>query len=664
MNIFIQKKIKIKIILSLCGVLFLLFPLNLYSEEPERILRKDSLALLDSIGQVKKSHILNSVAITGRKWAKISRYSALSMPLTTLDILTTPAALGDILGGLRIVPSAQTNDADGRLQVAGGRPEETETYMDGLLVSHSTSMGMNNQGVRSRFSPELFEDISLQAGGYSAASGHALSGLIDLKTNSLPTESKKLTLGISTTGLSLAKTFGCKQHRFYTKASYTDLTPYGWLLPDDYDWKRRYYQPDLEFSYNVQGTRWSTKMQALASLSGAQYAFYDIDNHRREQRMKEQYLFYQLNNELKITSSCRLSLAGNITSWRLRATDVLQSNDKAYTQDITSHSRLELRCQAKDAWSLRLGLDELYQKYRQTYTLGQEYQMSYDHHTLAGYSEMQYTSGGFTSTLGLRTEYRTAAHQWEFLPRLYLGWKSNHHLLALATGKYTQSAPSDFLKFIPHLTSSSAWNNSLSYSFLPQQDKYSVALFYKSYRHLPSYRKTASLPIFWEYTMNGESTIYGGNVFVKKVLGLWEVWASYALTLGEIRSYGLSERISLPDVATHSVKTTLKYWIPAFRLLCGASYSWDSGLSKVRGISVPPRSRLDVSLSYLPTPRVVLHLSVINALGTTNYWGIEYSDADPSRFRYKTTPAKAFLYLGAFITLSSNNRQHINPVRL
>ena len=221
---FIQKKIKIKIILFLCRVFFLLFPLNLYSEEPERILRKDSLAFLDSIGQVKKSHMLNSVTITGRKWAKISRYSALSMPLTTLDILTTPAALGDILGGLRVVPSAQTNDADGRLQVAGGRPEETETYMDGLLVSHSTSMGMNNQGVRSRFSPELFEDISLQAGGYSAASGHALSGLIDLKTNSLPTESKKLTLGISTTGLSLAKTFGCKQHRFYTKASYTDLS--------------------------------------------------------------------------------------------------------------------------------------------------------------------------------------------------------------------------------------------------------------------------------------------------------------------------------------------------------------------------------------------------------------------------------------------------------
>lgn len=73
---FIQKKIKIKIILSLCRVLFLLFPLTLYSEEPERILRKDSLAFLDSIGQVKKSHMLNSVTITGRKWAKISRYSA------------------------------------------------------------------------------------------------------------------------------------------------------------------------------------------------------------------------------------------------------------------------------------------------------------------------------------------------------------------------------------------------------------------------------------------------------------------------------------------------------------------------------------------------------------------------------------------------------------
>ena len=46
-----------------------------------------------------------------------------------------------------------------------------------------------------------------------------------------------------------------------------------------------------------------------------------------------------------------------------------------------------------------------------------------------------------------------------------------------------------------------------------------MALFYKSYRHLPSYRKTASLPIFWEYTMNGESTIYGGMYLLKKSWG-------------------------------------------------------------------------------------------------------------------------------------------------
>lgn len=149
-----------------------------------------------------------------RKWAKISRYSALSMPLSTLDLQTTLVAMGDVLGGLQVVPSVQGNDADGRLSVSGGSPNETQTYIDGLLVMHPNTLDMNNISVRSRFSPELFENIALHAGGYNASTGHALSGIIDLKTKALPRDSKKLIMGLNSTGLSLSQMLGNEKSQF------------------------------------------------------------------------------------------------------------------------------------------------------------------------------------------------------------------------------------------------------------------------------------------------------------------------------------------------------------------------------------------------------------------------------------------------------------------
>ena len=70
-------------------------------------------------------------------------------------------------------------------------------------------------------------------------------------------------MGLNTTGLSLSQMFGNKNSQFYIKGSYLDLTPYGLLIKDSYDWRRRYNQQCLDLLYSTQGKSWEVKMQGL-----------------------------------------------------------------------------------------------------------------------------------------------------------------------------------------------------------------------------------------------------------------------------------------------------------------------------------------------------------------------------------------------------------------
>lgn len=658
-----NKRVRLSTLIGVFGACLLSsFQFVSYGQPVEAYAHKDSL-VIDSTALNVKTKDLSEVVVRGRKWAKISRYSALSMPLSTLDLQTTPMALGDILGGLQVVPSVQGNDADGRLIVSGGGPNETQTYIDGLLVMHPNTLGMTNINVRSRFSPELFQDIALHAGGYNASIGHALSGIINLKTETLPRNSKKLVMGLNTTGLSLSQMFGNKNSQFYIKGSYLDLTPYGLLIKDSYDWRRRYNQQCLDLLYSTQGKSWEVKMQGFASMAGAKYSFSTIDEKKREQGLSEQYLFYQIGSLIKLSNFWKASMAGNVSLWGFGGNNMLQDHDNVATRDFASHSRLDIQ-HIGQTWIFRAGIDNLFQKYHQTYTIDQSYQMSYISNIFANYVDLQYNNSHITGNIGLRSEYNSLSNKINLLPRFYLAWKDDYHLLAFATGKYTQTPPSDYLKFSPNLENSVAWNNTLTYSFIPNNDKYSISIFYKKYSSLPTYTKKQKLPAYWEYKMDGSGCVYGGNLFVKKAVNLFEFWGSYAFTLGKIRSEDQMIAMPISYAAKHSIKTTLKYWIPRCRILIGTSYYWDSGIGDIRGFSIPERTRLDLSCSYLPTPKVVIYFSIINALNKQNYWGVEFSDEDASRFRYITNPSRRFIHLGCFITLGYNNKRNISPIRL
>ena len=109
--------------------------------------------------------------------------------LTSLDIVTTAGADGDVTGALKTLPGTQQVGETGGLFVRGGTATESNIYMDGALVNnffYSSTPGIASRG---RFNPFLFKGTVFSTGGYSAQYGQALSSALILESIDLPEQS-------------------------------------------------------------------------------------------------------------------------------------------------------------------------------------------------------------------------------------------------------------------------------------------------------------------------------------------------------------------------------------------------------------------------------------------------------------------------------------------
>ena len=98
-----------------------------------------------------------------------------SVILRPLDIVTTPSAMGDIMGAFQTLPGTSTVGNDGRLFVRGGDASEVGIYIDGMRVGNAYGTTTGNVPTRTRFNPNLFKGTFFSTGGYSAEYGQAHS---------------------------------------------------------------------------------------------------------------------------------------------------------------------------------------------------------------------------------------------------------------------------------------------------------------------------------------------------------------------------------------------------------------------------------------------------------------------------------------------------------
>ncbi|MDR2683442.1 MAG: TonB-dependent receptor [Dysgonamonadaceae bacterium] len=605
---------------------------------------------------------LKTVTVKGAKYGRFSDYSAQTLQISTFDIITNPAAMADIIGNMRILPGVQANDNDGRLIIQGGGTDESQIYINDLIVANPYSLAAANSGVRSRFNSDLFEGIALQSGGFNAEFGQALSGIVNLNSKEKEQMEARTDLAVSSAYAGISHADQKPSYAYRVSFDYTNLAPYRKLFPDAYDWKKHYQQPVFDFFLTKEySPRTKMTAQIHASRAGGVYAYENVDSIRLENDLKQSYLYAQLNVYHIFNKQFSLSAAGNVVIDRFSGTDVQYKDDKLSERNLWSHSKINLQYQ-NGLLTNRTGIEWMAHPYKETYFYDQEYTTSVSSHLLSWYNDTKFfLSNNLTASAGLRGEYSVYLKRFNLAPRLYIGYRlQRRHIVSASFGEYFQLPAMRYLKRSDAMDFTSVDKATVSYSYLPNRNsKVQVDAYYKKYKNAVTYREDR-----WQSIGNdGRGTGYGADVFVKNNYRTLEYWFSYSFNHTKKRYDGFLEAVAPDYVARHAFNATLKYWLAPLQSLLSVHYGISSGTPYYQSFypykelgQTPLRNSLSLSWSYVPKPGLVVHLACRNVFGYKNIYGYEYSAVHPENRKEITNPESRFLLLGLFITLSNNKK--------
>ena len=626
-------------------------------QSKEMLLRPSPQAYRIILIEAQRS--IEGVTVSRRRLQPISGYAPLTSRFTTFDILITPRALGDILGGLMEDPDAQSSDTDGRLSLQGGAPHESQVYIDGLRLPNPYSLSSKNSSVRSILSPSECKEINLLSGGYSASMGQALSGVVQILSRDTKDVKPGSFVSLSSIGPSFTWGLGAPSSatKLELSASYTDLSLYDRVMPSAYPYTRSFYSPSLTASL------WHDLPQAVikAQLSYTRMGLGYRSNaslptfHRR---LREDRYYGRLTYVRSLGTACQLEVGTHTQYSDFSGSSLVSPQDQVLDHDLYAEARLALKYSGQP-FSILGGLDYSWRDYRETYELtGGRYHLNFSSHLPVSFLEVSYLHRGLSLSAGLRGEYASVLKAWSLAPRLYAGYRHGRHVFSASWGRYTQLPEKEILRFMPALKSSRSEISQLSYSYGDKTPLVQLSLFYKSYQHLT--RSIAEgYPKHFDDQGGGES--YGLTLFHKGHLGAIDYSTSYSYTEARL-SYDRYLRPLAPSyVSPHTFRLTAKYWSGALKSLPGCSFYIDAGAKgysyDLTPIQLPGRSRLDLSWSYIASKKVLLHLGCTNVLGTTNYWGIEPDPLSPTEGVRITAPNSRFFYIGCFITLSGKQKK-------
>jgi hypothetical protein len=424
---------------------------------------------------------LDEVLVRPSKYSRFSNYSAQTTKLNTFEIVTNPSALGDIIAGVKITPGVQSNDNDGRLIINGGANDESQIYIDGLIMFNPYTLSQKNVSVRSRLTPDLFSGVSLYAGGYSAQYGNALSGILQLNTLSSDELTSKVDLNLNTTGVEASLIHKGKKGAYRGNISYMNLTPYGKVVKDDYDWEKYYNQLSTNHYYEKKLKRNGyIKGSFYYSHSSVDYSYDNIDQLRFTNDLGEHNLLGSIVSSVKLADKWGFYSGANIAYNRFRGTDVSIKSDVVKDEKVNSHGKISLRY-TNGPFSNNFGVENVYSSFHEQYTLDETYKLNYQDNLAACFNEFSWLVDNFNLNAGLRGEYSTYLKRFNWSPRVYMSYKpATNHIISFTVGRYFQQPSEDYLKYRNDLTFKESRIGALSYCYSKGSSKLQADVFYRN----------------------------------------------------------------------------------------------------------------------------------------------------------------------------------------
>ena len=590
--------------------------------------------------------------------------------LKPLDIVTTAGSMGDVIAAMQTLPGTQANADDGRLFIRGGEARETTIYIDGLKVFSPYTRTIGGSPSRGRYSPFLFKGVSFSTGGYSAAYGQALSGILDMQTidDARDTETN---ISLMSVGLGIGHTQNWGKQSLSLSTSYINLTPYTWLVPSRADWTEPFSTFSGEAVY-----RYKTKNGLIKSyMAGDRGSFKlfvnDIDTG--------QDLLIGVQNANIYSNTTYNGVLNERTSILTGVSIGFNDDEVDIDEDIESdtnlaglNSRVSLKTILNDHFVLNYGVDYIHQKDDLVNrSFGYEEKLKISRNLYGGFVETDYFfSKDLAIKTGLRVEYNDLVGNIAVDPRITLAQKiSKNSQFSAAIGRFTQEVDNTLLYYDQNLAQEKSSHYLLNYNYKSDRQIIRLEAYYKGYRDLLTYNEEDRLPS--ELTNNGSGRAYGIDVFwrANQMIKNVDFWVSYSW-LDHERKYREFPVEAMPSYSTtHNLSLVSKIWMPKLKSQLGVTYRMASGrpyenpnTSGFLNERAKVFNNISLSWAYLVSQQKILFVSVSNLPRFRNEFGYEYGSEVGSDGLFPGRVIRPnddqFFFAGFFITLSKDKMKN------
>lgn len=558
-----------------------------------------------------------------------------------LDVVMSGNSCGDIVAALQVLPGTQKVGENGKLYVRGGESEECQTFVNGMHVLVPYSTNLEGQSQRGRFSPFLFKGMSFSLGGYGGEYGQALSSVLPMETTDVST-GDKLGVSASLVDWNVGGTKAFKRSSLSFNAALTDLGLYTEMFPDRCDWTRPYRKLSGEAQYKAEITPNST----LKTYAGYDMTTVGMYTDGRNLSMNEHNLYANATLRTKIGEGYMFfaGIAGSAVLSDID--DALVAGDHYHNNRNEIHLKAELRKSFSPLLKMSAGVEDYVRDSDKQYE-GTGYELDYNLLGAHLDAQLRIVPRLFLN-LSARGERVSYGKEWLLMPRATLSFvPSTRFQASVMAGRYSQTPEDDYLaRAQKKLSQSTADHLILSMQYGTAKTVFRVEPYGKWYRHLPLLAD--GVP-----TNDGYGYSRGIDVYLEdsSMLEALTVTASY--------SYNDSKRLYLdfdvprvPEYASrHNLRLTAKYAIG--KVILGVAETYASGRVYAAG-TTPFYNSLDVNVTYLLHPKVIVYGSLNNIPGRTNIYRI-----DPDGTQVGATRDR-FLYLGIFVSLKNNKAYDIS----
>ncbi len=593
--------------------------------------------------------------------------------LSTQDVLTTAAALGDVVGAIQLLPGASQVAEDGRLFIRGGSAEESRLYLNGMAVQNPYGASAENLPARGRFSPGMFQGFRFSTGAYSAEWGEALSAVLAMDNRNFQQSPEQTNISLMSVGGSVAHQRQVGKAGLAAEIEYTNLGPYMALAPQQYTfhqapahwggavvWQQAVQEGKLQLMLDSRRGGFHVTQPDITQPGGTMDIALQNQNHYGQLKW-----MHPLNKQWVLTNGVAISVDKS---------DLQPNRARLEQQSRLLHLKSKLEGDISGSLRLNGGLEverpQLEEHFQEMEGAALQNQSQSWWRTAAWAEADWQLARKVALRAGVRASNSSRTHKLAIQPRLSMAWKLQQaHQLSLAAGLYSQEAAVEWLRRVPQLQNAQSQHLVLNYQYQPEGRILRAEAYYKSYARLPLYSLGAAENE--QLNASGDGYARGFELFWrdKKTFRRTDYWVSYSFVDSRRQWDHYPEAVTPPFAIKHSLGLVYKYFISKLRSQVGGSFSLNSGRPyenpNTEGFMnerAPVQQNLSLNWAWLWKQNLILYTAATNILGGGEAYTYRYAPAPRAGGLYQEqavgASAKRFFFVGVFYTLSHDKQKN------